>query len=60
MVITMPYKIQSPTGVTVTKTLTEEQVAKLKADKYFTLVALQPRVHISESTCTSCEGWAVI
>ena len=31
----MPYKIISPTGVSITKSLTEEEVTKLKADKYF-------------------------
>ncbi len=29
------FKIISPTGVSITKSLTEEEVSKLKADKYF-------------------------
>jgi len=33
----MPYKIISPTGATVTKTLSEEEVEKLKKDGYFNL-----------------------
>ena len=33
----MPFKIISPTGATVTKTLSEEEVEKLKADGYFNL-----------------------
>ena len=52
----MPYKIISPTGVSVTKSLTEEEVSKLKAGKYFSLVSLMPRISISDSVCTSCEG----
>jgi hypothetical protein len=51
----MPFKIISPTGNTVTKTLSEEQVGKLKAGKYFTIVPMV-RVSISDSVCTSCEG----
>jgi len=50
------YKIISPTGVSVTKSLSEEEVTKLKADKYFTVISLQPRVFVGGSTCTSCEG----
>lgn len=50
------YKIISPTGVSVTKSLTEEQVEKLKRDKYFSLVSLMPRVFVGGSVCTSCEG----
>lgn len=52
----MTFKIISPTGVTVTKMLTEEQAEKLKREKYFTLVPLQVRVFTGESVCTSCEG----
>ena len=52
----MPYKVISPTGVSITKSLSEEEVEKLKKDKYFTLVSLQPRVFVGGSTCVSCEG----
>lgn len=38
----MPYKIISPTGATVTKTLSEEEVEKLKRDGYFNL---EPQVN---------------
>jgi len=54
--ISMPYKIISPTGATVTKTLSEEEVEKLKKDKYFTLVSMQPKVFTGGSVCISCEG----
>lgn len=52
----MPYKIISPTGVAVTKTLSEEEAAKLKAQGYFTLVSMRPRITITDSACVSCEG----
>lgn len=52
----MNYKIISPTGTFVISTLTDEVVDKLKKDKYFTLVSLQPRVFVGGSTCVSCEG----
>lgn len=50
------YKIISPTGVSVTKSLSEEEVTKLKALKHFQVVAIQPRVFVGGSTCLSCEG----
>jgi len=53
----MPYKIISPTGVSVTKSLTEQEVATLKHDGYFQLVSMKPRISISDSVCISCEGW---
>jgi len=52
----MPYKIISPTGVSVTKSLTEQEVATLKHDGYFQLVSMKPRISISDSVCISCEG----
>jgi hypothetical protein len=51
----MPYKIISPTGATVTKTLSEEEVAKLKGDKYFTLVPLVIHRRALEE-CESCSA----
>ena len=52
----MPYKIISPTGVFVIKTLFDNEIEKLKRDKYFTLVSMQPRITVGGSTCVSCEG----
>ena len=52
----MPYKIISPTGVSVIKSLSEEDAEKLKKEKYFTLISMQPRVFVGGSTCISCEG----
>jgi hypothetical protein len=52
----MPYKIISPTGVSVTKSLSEEEVTKLKAEKYFELVPLKVKIYTGEGVCTSCEG----
>ena len=52
----MTYKIISPTGTSITKTLSEDEVETLKKMKYFTLVLMQPRVFVGGSTCASCEG----
>ena len=38
----MPYEITTPSGVSVTKTLTEEEATKLKADSYFKLTPNYP------------------
>lgn len=50
------YKIVSPTGVSVTKSLSEEEVTKLKASKWYQIVSIKPRISVSDSVCTSCEG----
>jgi hypothetical protein len=51
----MPYKIISPTGVFVTKTLDEATVNKLKAIGYFTLVPLRVHKRVLEE-CESCSS----
>jgi hypothetical protein len=56
MSLTMTYKIISPTGASVTKTFTEQEVAKIKSLQYFQVVPLTVRVYTGESVCTSCEG----
>ena len=51
----MPFKIISPTGATVTKTLSEEEANKLKAGKYFTVVPLV--IHRRQlEECESCSA----
>ena len=52
----MPYKVISPTGVAIVKSLTDEEVEKLKRDRYFTVVSMQPKVFVGGSVCVSCEG----
>lgn len=52
----MTYKIISPTGNQVIKTLTDDEVQSLKAGKYFTVVSMQPKVFVGASVCISCEG----
>ena len=52
----MTYKIISPTGNFVMKTLTDDEAQSLKAGKYFTVISMQPRVFVGGSTCVSCEG----
>lgn len=51
----MPFKIISPTGVSVTKTLSEEEVNKLKADKYFQVVPLTIHRRALEE-CEACSA----
>jgi hypothetical protein len=36
--------------------LSAEQVEKLKAKGVVVIEAKKPRIHISDSACTSCEG----
>jgi hypothetical protein len=50
----MTYKIISPTGASVTKTFTEQEVAKIKSLQYFQVVPLT--VHRIENHCLACEG----
>lgn len=52
----MTYKIISPTGVSVTKSLSDEQVQKVQQLKYFTLVPMKIHVFMGDNVCTSCEG----
>ncbi len=65
----MPYKIISPTGVSITKSLNEEEVNKLKAGGYF---KIEPetsslddffanekpalRIHKAIEECSACQA----
>jgi len=51
----MLYKIISPTGVFVTKTLDEATVKKLKALNHYTLVPLTVHKRVLEE-CESCSA----
>ncbi len=52
----MTYEIESPTGNKVTTPLSDEQLQKIQQLKHYKLTPVRPRISISDSVCTSCEG----
>jgi len=52
----MTYEIKSPTGNEVTTPLSNEQLQKVQQLNYYKITPIRPRISISDSVCTSCEG----